>query len=81
MDPTGRLDRERGIRQFVVGTGGVSHYALPDGPWPRNLAAAQDDAFGVLVLGLRARGFTWRFVAAEGEPRFHDAKRTPAPCV
>ncbi len=81
MDPTGRLDRERGVRQFVVGTGGVSHYALPDGPWPRNLAAAQDDAFGVLVLGLRARGFTWRFVPAEGEPRFHDAKRTPTACV
>lgn len=81
VDPAGRLDRDRGIRQFIVGTGGVNRYALAEGPWPRALAAAQDEAFGVLRLSLRARGFTWRWVSAEGEPRFHDAKRSVVPCV
>ncbi len=81
MDPGGRVDRARGIRQFIVGTGGASRYALAPGPRPRALAAAQDDAFGVLALTLRARGFTWRWIGAEGEPRFRDAKRSVVPCV
>ncbi len=80
MDPAGRLDRERGLRQFIVGTGGVSHYALQDGRFPRMLAAAQDDAFGVLELSLGRRGFTWRWIGVPGEPRFRDAKRHAVPC-
>lgn len=80
MAPDGRLDRERGIRSFVVGTGGASHYALRTGPRPKTLAAAQDDAFGVLVLRLFAKGFSWRWVGVPGEPSFHDAKRRPVAC-
>jgi hypothetical protein len=28
QDPEGRADPERGIREFVVGTGGKSHYPI-----------------------------------------------------
>jgi len=28
QDPNGEADPERGIRQFVVGTGGKSHYEI-----------------------------------------------------
>jgi hypothetical protein len=80
MDPAGRLDRERGLRQFIVGTGGASHYALQSGPWPSTLAAAQDDAFGVLELSLGPRGYTWRWVGVPGEPRFTDVKRHAVAC-
>ena len=31
QDPSGHRDRERGIREFVVGTGGASHYAIAGG--------------------------------------------------
>jgi hypothetical protein len=34
MGPNGDLDRETGIREFVVGTGGASHYALRVGRGP-----------------------------------------------
>lgn len=80
MDPAGRLDRDRGVRSFIVGTGGASHYALQDGPRPRMLAAAQDDAFGVLRLSLGRRGYTWRWIGVPGEPRFTDVKRHAVPC-
>ena len=62
--PSGRRDRVRGIRQFVVGTGGRSLYPilrrLP------NSEAAQTRTFGVLVLRLLPDGYRWRFVAVPG---------------
>ena len=51
-----------GVRQFVVGTGGRSLY-----PIVRNLRASrvrQATRFGVLVLQLRARSYSWRFEPA-----------------
>jgi len=49
----------RGVRQFVVGTGGRSLY-----PIVRPLRASrvrQASRFGVLVLQLGARSYSWRF--------------------
>src|SRR5262245_8019845 len=63
QDPNGDRDRGGGIREFVVGTGGASHYAIPAGAKPSNLATAQADAFGVLRLTLKAGGFRWRWVS------------------
>ncbi|HXF36787.1 MAG TPA: metallophosphoesterase [Actinomycetota bacterium] len=63
MDPRGRRDR-RGIRQFVVGTGGISHY-----PTGRPLEGSQvriDDRFGVLRLRVSAGRYRWAFVAVGG---------------
>lgn len=50
-----------GIRSFVVGTGGRSHYPvfrrLP------NSVVANDHVYGVLRLTLRPAGYDWRFLA------------------
>ncbi len=79
--PGGRANRERGIREFVVGTGGASHYALRSGARPRNLVTAQDSAFGVLGLTLRTGGFSWNWIPAAGQPgTFEDAKTAPVSC-
>jgi hypothetical protein len=64
--PDGTPDPERGIRQFVVGTGGRSitpfRTILPS-------SEVQDTtSFGVLALGLSPGGYQWRFHAASGMP-------------
>ena len=48
-----------GIRQFVVGTGGMSLY--PFGPRIRNSQVRRNDSFGVLVLRLQPTGYAWTF--------------------
>jgi chitodextrinase len=69
--PDGRPDPERGIRQFVVGTGGKGRYALQQ-PGPPTREAGTDAAFGVLELTLRRDGYDWRFVA-EASSRYTDS--------
>ena len=70
LTAAGRLDRARGIRQFVVGTGGESLQAFRK----RQPGSAVRNAktFGVLELMLHERGYNWRFVPEEGK-RFTDA--------
>jgi acid phosphatase type 7 len=79
--PSGTLDRDRGIRQFVVGTGGRSLYALPGGDMPRNLVVAQADSFGVLEIALRADSYRWEWVTAVGQPVFEDSSAREVACV
>lgn len=81
MDPNGELDRAGGIREFVVGTGGGSHYALPSGDTPDNLVSAQADAFGILRLTLMATRYRWRWVSAAGQPAFDDRSERVVRCV
>jgi hypothetical protein len=64
VDPAGNPDPRRGIRSFVVGTGGRSHY-----PFPRALPISEvrhGDTFGVLVLTLEPSSYRWEFVPAPG---------------
>ncbi len=70
QDPDGTRDDARGIRQFVVGTGGIGFYEL--GPAIANSEARNDDALGVLALTLRPGGYDWRFVPVAGQD-FSDA--------
>ena len=65
QDPVGRADPDRGVREFVVGTGGASHYAI-GGPIA-NAQAYNDDTFGVLKLTLGATSYDWRFVPVAGK--------------
>jgi 3',5'-cyclic AMP phosphodiesterase CpdA len=55
-----------GIRAFVVGSGGRSHYPVL---WrlsrPKSVAL-DDDTYGVLKLTLGAEGYDWRFVPVAG---------------
>jgi hypothetical protein len=62
--PTGVLDTRRGIRQFVVGTGGRG---LRRFKTIRSWSEVRDSTtFGVLRLALRPAGYAWRFVPAVG---------------
>jgi acid phosphatase type 7 len=65
QDPQGRADPEDGIRQFVVGTGGRSHYQIS---YPiANTEVYNDDTFGVLELTLNPKSYAWEFVPVRGK--------------
>src|SRR6185369_17671028 len=64
QDPTGVSDPARGIREFVVGTGGRSHYAIGT-PAP-NSEVRNSDTFGVLRLTLHPSSYDWKFVPEAG---------------
>jgi hypothetical protein len=67
LTPTGRPDARRGIRQFVVGTGGRS---LRPALLPRLGSEVRTwRSYGVLELRLRAAGYGWRFLATDGRVR------------
>jgi len=59
-----------GIRSFVVGTGGRSHY--PVLARQARSVVANDSTFGVLKLALRPASYSWRFVPVAGST-FTDA--------
>jgi hypothetical protein len=66
LDPGGRLDLERGIRNFTVGTGGKSLYPTFF-PIPGSEIRASG-TYGVLELQLASDGYGWEFLRATGEP-------------
>jgi len=71
QDPYGGLDEKRGIREFVVGTGGRSHGPLGF-PAPNSLVR-NAGTFGVLKLTLSPGKYSWEFVPVEGSTEFHDS--------
>jgi hypothetical protein len=68
--PTGRRDPARGVRQFVVGTGGEILRRL--GTVKPNSERRNNRTFGVLAITLHPGGYSWRFVPEPGY-RFSDA--------
>ncbi len=62
--PDGSSDPERGIREFVVGTGGMLLYPIEDPP--PNLETYNDDTYGVLRLTLHPKSYEWQFLSAQG---------------
>jgi len=70
MDADGRANPSRGIRSFVVGTGGKSFYTF------EKIHATSEvrngDTFGVLKLTLHPDSYDWEFVPAEGG-KFRDS--------
>jgi PKD repeat protein len=63
--PDGTADPERGIRQFIVGTGGYDLGSAFGAPLP-NSEVRSRAALGVLKLTLRANGYSWEFVPRAG---------------
>jgi hypothetical protein len=63
LTPDGSADPVRGIREFVVGTGGRSLYELSRDP---RREEAQARVYGVLQMTLRPGGYDWRFVPVSG---------------
>jgi hypothetical protein len=59
MTEDGERDNDNGMREFIVGTGGDSHYDI------ENVAAhsevRNDDTYGVLLLTLHGDSYDWRF--------------------
>jgi acid phosphatase type 7 len=65
QDPAGNADPERGIREFVVGTGGGDRYEIEDPV--NNSEAHSDGAYGVLKLNLEPGSYAWEFLPVSGE--------------
>jgi calcineurin-like phosphoesterase family protein len=69
--PDGTLDPVKGIRQFVVGTGGRDLQTLRRQRKP-NSEVGQDDTYGILLLRLHPTSYDWQFVPEPGRG-FRDA--------
>jgi hypothetical protein len=65
--PRGELDRAAGVRQFIVGTGGKSHYQL-DTALPNSMFR-EGAHYGILRLRLRPDAYRWRFIDINGVTR------------
>jgi len=65
QNAAGNADALRGIREFVVGTGGKSHYGFGT-PLP-NSEVRNGDTYGVLKLTLNATSYAWQFVPVAGQ--------------
>jgi hypothetical protein len=62
QDASGHVDAARGVRQFIVGTGGRSLFSL-DGT--KNVEKTAK-AYGLLEIRLRETSYNWKFVNTSG---------------
>jgi hypothetical protein len=62
QNPDGKADPDRGIREFVVGTGGGGVYRFK--PPVRNSEIRDNSTYGVLKLTLSPGRYAWEFVPA-----------------
>lgn len=69
--PAGVLDVKRGIRSFVVGTGGASLVGLSS-KRAKNSEFADAATFGFLRLTLGSGTYSWEFVKTGGSGKNHD---------
>ena len=65
QDPGGMADPARGIREFVVGTGGFLPYSFAD--TKPNSQVRNADTLGVLKLTLNQSDYDWEFVPVAGK--------------
>jgi acid phosphatase type 7 len=63
--PSQKLDRPRGIRQIVIGTGGRNHTSF--GTIEPNSEVRNASTFGVLKLTLHPTSYDWAFVPIAGQ--------------
>ncbi|PYP18109.1 MAG: hypothetical protein DMD52_02690 [Gemmatimonadetes bacterium] len=63
--PTGQSDVAKGIRSFVVGTGGAGLYSFST-PLP-NSEVRNASTFGVIKLTLSDQSYTWEFIPIAGQ--------------
>jgi hypothetical protein len=68
--PDGVANPTHGIRQFIVGTGGISHGSF--GSALANSEVRDKTSYGVLKLTLEADRYSWEFIPAAGGT-FRDA--------
>ena len=63
--PSGTLDTVRGIREFIVGSGGANHTSLAT--VFANSEVRNVDTFGILKLTLHPTSYDWQFVPEAGK--------------
>ena len=65
QDPSGKEDRERGLRQFVVGTGGAAlrPFLVPK----ENSELRLSVSHGVIRMTLHDGSYEWRFIPTAGD--------------
>jgi hypothetical protein len=63
QDPDGSPDPQRGIREFIAGTGGAPPYPFVD---VKANSEARLSTVGVLKLALKAGGYDWNFIPVSG---------------
>lgn len=64
QDPSATRDDAYGLRQFIIGTGGYSHYSV--GNVRVNSEVRNSGTFGVLKLTLHDNSYDWAFVPVAG---------------
>ena len=65
QDANGAADAAKGLRSFVVGTGGKNHYEF-GAPKP-NSEVRNPDTYGVLKIDLQPTGYAWKFLPIAGQ--------------
>jgi hypothetical protein len=65
QDAEGNVDPSRGMRQFLIGSGGVNLSGVTDPPRPNSEVQITRN-FGVLRLDLQQGKYAWEFVPAAG---------------
>lgn len=66
QDPNGTLDLLRGVREFIVGTGGKNHTHLGTSGRIANSEVFDDTSFGVIKLTLHPTSYDWVFIPIPG---------------
>jgi hypothetical protein len=66
QNPDGQAEPDRGIRQFIVGTGGIGLYQFAT-PVRPNSEARNNADFGILKLTLHPTSYDWEFVPVAGK--------------
>jgi hypothetical protein len=67
QSPTGNAEPTRGIRQFIVGTGGAGLYSFPPNERHPNSEVRNDTTWGVAKLTLHPTTYDWEFIPILGQ--------------
>lgn len=78
LDKSGQPDLARGIRSFVVGTGGAGFHTTFGAPHESAVETRLVSTHGVLELTLLHGEYRWRFINADGF--VPDGASGSAPC-
>jgi acid phosphatase type 7 len=65
QNPSAQVDTSRGIREFIVGTGGSDHTSIA--AVAANSEVRDTSTFGVLKLTLHPTSYDWQFVPESGK--------------
>jgi hypothetical protein len=65
QDPNGLADASRGMREFIVGTGGANHTSIAT--IQPNSEVRNTDTFGALKLTLHPDSYDWQFMPEAGK--------------